>query len=403
MTSFANDNPRLPTVTDKRVILGGFMNTLPGAAPVESADSRTERLMSIDALRGFDMLWIVGGDGIARAIAKWWDTPASNRFAEQFDHVQWEGFRFYDLIFPLFLFLVGVVLPFSLRKYQRDDHIESGAFGRIARRVALLFLLGLITNNLLQFDFDSQRYAGVLQRIAICYGIAAAVLLLTRVRTQVILFVAILVGYWAIMMYVPSPESRAGDLTMEKNLAGYVDRHFLPGKIYKDYYGYGDNEGFLSTIPAVATTLLGALAGHWLLSDRNRWTKATGLLLSGLVCLGLGTIWGRDFPIIKNLWTSTFVLVAGGWSLLLLALFYTIIDVLKLRAWAFFFVVIGVNAITIYVASAIIPFDEIAEHLLGGVARLSGSFRPAVVPIGTVAIEWLMLLHLYRNKIFLRV
>ncbi len=114
-------------------------------------------------------------------------------------------------------------------------------------------------------------------------------------------------------------------------------------------------------------------------------------------------MWGRDFPIIKNLWTSTFVLVASGWSLLLLALFYTIIDVLKFRAWALFFVVIGVNAITIYVASAIIPFDEIAQHLLGGIARLSGSFGSAVVPIGTVAIEWLMLLHLYRNKIFLRV
>jgi predicted acyltransferase len=359
--------------------------------------------MSIDALRGFDMLWIVGGDAVARELARWWGTPAAQRFAEQFDHVQWEGFRFYDLIFPLFLFLVGAVLPFSLNKYRQGDHIGMAAWGRIARRVALLFLLGLIYNNLLAFQFDSLRYAGVLQRIAICYGIAAAILLLTHVRTQVLLFVAILIGYWAILMFVPSPESRAGDLTMEKNLAGYLDRHFLPGKIYKDYYGYGDNEGFLSTIPAVATTLLGALAGHWLLSDRNRWSKAAGLLLGGLACLGLGTIWGRDFPIIKNLWTSTFVLVAGGWSLLLLTLFYTIIDVLKLRAWAFFFVVIGVNAITIYVASAIIPFDEISAHLLGGVARLSGSFGPVIVPIGIVAIEWLMLLHLYRNKIFLRV
>src|SRR5262249_20317024 len=141
----------------------------------------------------------------------------------------------------------------------------------------------------------------------------------------------------------------------------------------------------------------------WLLTDRNRWSKAAGLAAMGLACLGLGTIWGRDFPIIKNLWTSSFVLVAGGWSLLLLALFYTIIDVLKLRAWAFFFVVIGVNAITIYVASRIIPFHDISQFFLGGVARLSGSFGPLVVPIGTVVIEWLFLLHLYRNRIFLRV
>ena len=169
------------------------------------------------------------------------------------------------------------------------------------------------------------------------------------------------------------------------------------------YYDYGDNEGLLSTIPAVATALLGVLAGQWLLSDRNRWTKAAGLAAMGRAAWASGMLWGRDFPIIKNLWTSTFVLVAGGWSLLLLALFYTIIDVLKLRAWAFFFVVIGVNAITIYMAKDIIPFDEIAKYFLGGVARHSGSFRPVVVPIGVIAIEWVFLLHLYRNRIFLRV
>ena len=154
----------------------------------------------------------------------------------------------------------------------------------------------------------------------------------------------------------PSPESKAGDLTIQTNLAGYLDRHYLPGKIYKSFYGFGDNEGLLSTIPAVATALLGVLAGQWLLSSQGRWIKAFGLAAGGLACLGIGTLWAREFPIIKILWTSTFVLVAGGWSLLLLALFYTMIDVLKFRAWAFFFVVIGVNAITIYVASRIFPF-----------------------------------------------
>lgn len=363
-----------------------------------------ERLTSIDALRGFDMFWIVGGDAAARALCKWWGTPGAARLGEQFEHVDWEGFRFYDLIFPLFLFLVGVVLPFSLRKYMTGDHPKSHALQRTARRVVLLFLLGLIYNGLLNFRFDTLRMAGVLQRIAVCYGIAALIFLFTRVRTQAAVFLAILVGYWALLMFVPAPESRtAGDLAKETNLAGYVDRHYLPGKIFKAYYGYGDNEGLLSTIPAVATALLGVLAGHWLLSDRGRWAKAAGLAAMGLACLGVGTLWSRDFPVIKNLWTSTFVLVAGGWSLLLLSLFYTVIDVLKLRAWSFFFVVIGVNAITIYMAKDIIPFDEIAKYFLGGVARYSGSFRPAVVPIGVLAIEWLFLLHLYRNRIFLRV
>ena len=176
-----------------------------------------ERLTSIDALRGFDMFWIVGGDDIATALANWWGTPQSQAFADQFEHVPWEGFRFYDLIFPLFLFTVGVVLPFSLRKYQAGGQPKAAAFGRLARRVVLLFLLGLIYNNLLRFDFANLRVTGVLQRIAICYGIAAVIFLLSRVRTQVILFVAILIGYWAILMYVPSPESKAGDLSIETN------------------------------------------------------------------------------------------------------------------------------------------------------------------------------------------
>src|SRR5262249_27527352 len=158
--------------------------------------------------------------------------------------------------------------------------------------------------------FDNLRVAGVLQRIAVCYGIASLIFLFTKVRTQSIVFLAILVGYWALLMYVPAPETKvAGDLAKETNLSGYVDRHYLPGRIFKGYYGYGDNEGLLSTIPAVATALLGVLAGHWLLADRNRWIKALGLAMAGGTCLGLGLIWGREFPIIKNLWTSTFVLV----------------------------------------------------------------------------------------------
>jgi predicted acyltransferase len=379
------------------------MTTHSDDVPEKPAAAPTERLTSIDALRGFDMFWIVGGDEVARALCKWWGTPEALQLGDQFEHVSWEGFRFYDLIFPLFLFLVGVVLPFSLRKYRTGVHPRSTALGRTARRVVLLFLLGLIYNNLLKFDFANLRVTGVLQRIAICYGIAAVIFLFTKVRTQAILFVAILLGYWGILMYVPSPDSKAGDLSMKTNLAGFLDRHYLPGKIYEAYYGFGDNEGLLSTIPAVATTLLGVLAGHWLLANRNRWVKALGLALAGSACLGVGLLWGQHFPIIKILWTSSYVLVAGGWSLLLLALFYTIIDLIGLRAWAFFFVVIGVNAITIYIAQAIIPFDEIANRLLAGVAGLSGSFRPVVVPIGTLAIEWLFLLHLYRNRIFLRV
>jgi predicted acyltransferase len=378
----------------------------PPSAPV--AATRPERLLSIDALRGFDMFWIVGGDSLARAIGKWWGTPAGEKFAEQFEHVAWEGFRFYDLIFPLFLFVVGVVLPFSLSKYQAGAHPRSAGLGRIARRVVLLFVLGLIGNNLLQFDFAHLRVTGVLQRIAICYGFAAVIFLFSHARTQAILVAAILVGYYGLLMFVPAPESgKAGDFAKETNLAGYVDRHYLPGEIKEFYYGFGDNEGLLSTIPAVATTLLGVLAGQWLATRHSHWVKVVGLLAAGGACLGAGSLWGRHFPIIKILWTSSYVLVVGGWSLFLLGLFYAIIDVLKFRAWSYFFVVIGVNAITIYMAARIIPFDRIAFFFFGGLAKLSAQYspgsRPVVAAAGVLVVEWLLLLYLYRMRIFLRV
>ena len=272
------------------------MSMVTDAGAIAPKTLSPERLTSIDALRGFDMFWIVGGDHIARAFCRWLDTPLSQRLAEQFEHVRWEGFRFYDLIFPLFLFLVGVVLPFSLAKYQTGDQPKRAVLWRIARRVVLLFVLGLVCNNVLQFRFDSLRCTGVLQRIAICYGMAAVICLLTQVRTQAILFVAILLGYWAVLTYVPSPEAKAGDLTMEKSLAGYLDRHYLPGRINRNYYGYGDNEGLLSTIPAVATALLGVLAGRWLLSERASLDQVRRAVVSRAGLSGCGHDLGPGVP-----------------------------------------------------------------------------------------------------------
>jgi predicted acyltransferase len=269
--------------------------------------------------------------------------------------------------------------------------------------------------GLLQFNPpDQQRYVGVLQRIAVCYFFAALIYLNVRWPGQVILLVVILVGYWALLALVAPPDSVAGDYSKEHNLSGWVDRNYLPGKIFKDYYQYGDNEGLLSTIPAIGTALLGVLAGEWLRSRRSKWLNLLGLLVAGGVCLGLGYVWSMklqppyQFPLIKNIWTSSFVLWAGGWSFLLLALFYGIIDVLRLRAWSFFFVVIGMNAITIYVAERILDFPRLSQFFLGGVAKYSGMWlgspaQEVVLAAGAVALAWLLLLHLYRHKIFLRV
>lgn len=361
------------------------------------------RLLSLDALRGFDMFWIIGGDAAFRALAAWSELPGSEVVKTQLEHVAWEGFRFYDLIFPLFLFVVGVVIPFSLDKLRERGESRAAQYGRIFRRTLLLFALGLLCNNVLQFDFANLRVTGVLQRIALCYGAAALIAMHTNARGQAILITLILLGYWALLAFVPAPGYAAGDYTIEGNLGGYVDRHYLPGKILEKYYGFGDNEGLLSTIPAVATALLGVLAGHWLRSSRQPWTKVLGLSIAGVACLALGTVWGLWFPIIKNLWTSSFVLLAGGWSLLLLALFYSVIDVLGYWRWAFFFIVIGANAITIYVVPRFLDFTKFTQFFLGGAIRQTGTFAPVALAFAILGAKWLFLLYLYRKKLFLRV
>lgn len=372
--------------------------------PTVAVASMQPRLMSIDALRGFDMFWIVGGDAFVLSILALINRPWAETLSLQLEHVEWEGFRFYDLIFPLFLFLVGCVLPFSLEKH-RDN--PQAAYLRIARRVAMLIGLGLLANGLLKLDFENLRLAGVLQRIGICYGIAALLYLHLKVRALTSLLVAVLIGYWAILALVPVPGGVAGDLTIEGNLGGYLDRNYLPGKIYKAYYGYGDNEGILSTLGAVGTALLGVLAGAWLKSSAHPWTKVSGLLLAGSACLLLGLAWASALPLIKNLWTSSFVLVTGGCSLILLGWFYAIIDVMDYRRWAFFWMVIGMNAITIYIAERFIKFDFMATYFLGGVARISDLAAPGLGKVwltgGTLAAEWLFLWYLYKQRLFLRV
>lgn len=365
-----------------------------------AAGERTgERLLSIDALRGFDMFWIVGGDVLATKLLERSTSADAARLKLQFEHVDWAGFRFYDLIFPLFMFLVGCVIPFSLSRYQQQP---SQAWSRILRRTALLFLLGLVCNGLLQFRFGDLRYPGVLQRIALCYGISAVLFLKLSARGLIATIAGILLSYWALLALVPAPGSVAGDFSKAGNLPGYVDRALLPGRIPAQWYGDGDNEGILSTIPAVSTVLLGCLAGLWLRTDRSGWGRFAGLCLMGGVLLSAGYSWGVVFPIIKNLWTSSFVLVAAGWSMLLLSAFYLVIDVMGFRRWAFFWAVIGVNAITIYVVPRFVDFDGMAAFFLSGIARLSGAWGEVVLAVGVLSAQWLFLLYLYRNRIFLR-
>ena len=371
------------------------------AAQHVSPHTASERVVSIDALRGFDMFWITGGGALIHALYRTFPNSFFQALHTQFRHVPWAGFRFYDLIFPLFLFIVGAVLPYSiLRKLERGASRRE-IYWRVVRRTILLFILGLVYNGLLDFEFDHFRIAGVLQRIALCYFFAALIVLNFGLRGQILWMGGLLVGYWAVMKLVPVPGYGAGNLTPQGNLAAYIDQLFLPGRFC--CYAFGDNEGILSTIPAVGTTLLGVMAGHWLRTDRTPNTKAAGLAVAGVASLGLGLLWSLDFPIIKNIWTSSYVLYAGGWSLLLLALFYWIIDVKGWRRWAFFFIVIGVNPITIYVLQSQFDFRTVAAIFIRGFVDHCGSYQLLVWVVTVVAVKWLFLYHLYRQRIFLRV
>ncbi len=359
------------------------------------------RIASIDALRGFDMLWITGGEEIIHSLHKVIPSPMLAGLNLQFQHVTWEGFHFEDLIFPLFLFIVGVVLPFSITRRLEAGANRAQIYWHLVRRLALLFLLGLVVNGLLNFNFQELRIPGVLQRIAVCYFIAALVMMNASVRGQAAVAGGLLVVYWLVMRLVPVSGIGAGVLTPSGNLSAFIDQHLVPRPFC--CYIFGDNEGILSTIPAVSTCLMGALAGHWLRSSRAPARKALGLALAGVASLFLGLVWGHWFPIIKNIWTSSYVLFAGGWSLLLLALFYWIIDVRGYRRWAFFFTVIGLNPITIYVLRSQFDLGTVANIFVRGFINYFGPYKPVFFDLSTLAVGWLFLWFLYRQKIFLKV
>ena len=398
-----------------------FKDPRPGSAPAASplpalADPQSAastRLMSLDALRGFDMFWIIGGEDLLQTLARLSGSPTFQAVAaHNTEHPEWNGFSFYDLIFPLFMFIAGVAVPFSFAAHRARGENWLSVHWRIVRRGIILVLLGLVINGILNFDFtlhfvdsgghrqlvtnfSNVRFPSVLGRIGLGYLFAALIALHTRPRNQFLAAVGLLVGYWAALKYIPVPGFETGSLFPGENVGDYVDRHILPGHLYKIVR---DPEGLFSTVPAIATVLFGVMAGHWLRrADWSGTAKAGGLAAAGVVSLALGYFWNTVFPFNKNLWTSSFVLWTTGWSLLLLSVFYLVVDVWRVRGWTLFFVVIGANALTVYVGQHIIDFD--------GLARLAFSrqLHPILREAGGLMLKWLCLFFLYRQRIFLRV
>jgi predicted acyltransferase len=373
--------------------------TVPSAAAPGSS-----RLMSVDALRGFDMMWIIGAAAVARALDRMGDSALLQVVAAQLVHPDWEGFTFFDLIFPLFIFIVGVSIVFSLRRTLEQEG-RPAVVRRVVRRAILLFLLGIFYGGGFSRPFEEIRWVGVLQRIALCYFFASLLFCYLRPRALITTCVSLIAGYWALMTFVPVPGFGAGSYEEGQNLANWLDHQLLPGRLYRDTW---DPEGILSTLPAIATCLLGIFAGLLLregamsASSKTRW-----LIGAGLASLLLGWLWGLQFPINKHIWTSSFVLVTGGLSAILLGIFHQVIDVWGWRRWSLPFVWIGMNAITIYMAHNLMRFGEISRRLVGGDiqaflnARLPG-LGELMVAIGMLALSFLFCWFLHRRRIFLR-
>lgn len=368
---------------------------------------KSGRLLSLDALRGFDLFWIVGGHAILLALhvlTGWEWLGWTNGLLR---HVEWDGFLPYDLIFPLFLFLAGVSTPFSL-----SSRLEVGSRGEACRKAVqrglLLVLLGIIYNNGLQWKgLEAMRFGSVLGRIGLACMFAQLIFIFNHRSPRRLWYwlAGVLVGYFFIMKIGHAPGFAPGDLTMQGNFASYVDRLLLPGKLNK---GIHDPEGILATLPAIGNALLGILAGVWLRRPAVEVSgdrKAGVLALAGLVSLAAGAVWNVSFPINKQLWTSSFVLWTCGWAGLLLGFFYWTVDV---RGWlrrpGEFFAVIGVNSIFIYMAGGFISFSYTAQALFGGVAKaLPIPAQGLVLAVGVFALKWALLWLMRRKGVFLRV
>lgn len=361
------------------------------------------RLVAVDALRGFDMFWIIGiegSQGVVRAIRQISDCPTVALLARQMSHAKWEGFTFCDLIFPLFIFITGVSIPLSLTRIIGQSGMGA-AHLRIIRRFMLLYAIGVFYYGGLSRAWPGIRLLGVLQRIAICYLFASLIFCHFRVKGMLAICGAILIGYWAMMTFVPVPGVGAGFFEEGRNLASYVDAQYLPGIKVS---GTWDPEGLLSTLPAIGTCLLGVCAGVLLRSHSiSEPKKIAILIIAGVTGIALGYLWGFQFPIIKKLWTSSFVLVAGGYSCLLLALFYLLIEVWNYRRWAEPFIWIGMNALALYLAHEIVDFRKLASRLVGGnIKAWAGSYGDLLVCITALGLCLWLARFLYSRRVFIK-
>lgn len=366
--------------------------------------NRKQRLVSLDALRGFDMFWIIGGAGAFTSFVALLGLPDTwvEGITNQFTHVEWEGFHFFDLIFPLFVFISGVTVPYSVLSQKEKGVSVSQLQIRIIRRTAIIVLIG-VTFSLFKFQWESIRLYQVLWMIGMSYLIGSSLTLhIESWRTRLTIFFSVLVAYHLAIYYLPYP-GKGALITPENNLAAWLDRNLIKTNLYRVVY---DPEGTIRVLTGGMLGMLGAMAGQRIKHYGTAQLRCgQELAVAGAVCLLLGWLWSFSFPIIKDLWSPSFILWAGGWSFLLLALFYTVIDVWGCKWFGWFFVPIGMNAIAIYAGQVYLQTNSARDFFFKG---LAGHFEnPAAQQFilygGLLLIHWLLLYALFRKRIFIRI
>ncbi|HEY3370031.1 MAG TPA: DUF5009 domain-containing protein [Prolixibacteraceae bacterium] len=360
-----------------------------------------ERLLSLDALRGFDMFWITGGGYLVTVLGQHSKAGWLQTLAEQMEHVPWQGFHFEDLIFPLFMFISGVAIPFALISKLERKVPQAELAKKALKRALILILLGLIYNGVFSNGFENPRFASVLGQIGIGYFFAALITIYNKSFKQRLYWLGgLLLGIAAIQLLVPVPGIGAGVLTPEGCINGYIDRMLLPGRLYG---GSFDPEGLLCIVSAITVTLMGSVAGHFL---RDKHTtnqqKLKTLSLTGVSAIALALLLSTFYPMIKACWTSSFNLLTGGIGFLLITLFYYIIDVKGWKKWSFFFRVIGMNSIFIYLLYDLVDIGKTSKYLFGWTV-LWGDFGQTLSIVGSIMLVWSLLYYMYKKNIFIRV
>lgn len=373
-----------------------------------SVPENKKRIHSLDALRGFYMFWIIGGGALLQTLSRCFpNSGVLEGLATQMHHVPWIGFHFLDLVFPLFMFISGATIPIAILSKLKKGTPKRILISKVFKRMIVLIILGTIYNGTLRDGFADARYTSILAQIGISYFIASLILIYFQsFKARLYWLIGIIVGFAALQLFVPAPGFGAGVFTPEACINGYIDRMFLPGRLaYFD--GIFDALGIISILSATGITLMGYFAGYIILNkDSSPKRKISIMSIIGASLIALAIIVSPFYPVIKCCWTSTYTLLTGGISFLLLALFYLIIDVWGFTKWSFFFRVIGMNSIFIYLFATglIVNLSYTSKSLLGWTASSLGeNAYQLIIVLGNISISWLLLYFMYKKKIFIKV